>query len=382
MGLAAAVIWVVVLSNIVGCSAEVPTIDVVQQLDLKDDRQPLSGAVRRHLDGMPRDLMEEDSMDSSSMENITVTGLVVNVSQTEQSWALSGLGPQIVGGEKGAFMFDAAPVAQRGELHLFDQSWNSTQINSTRFGRELGQSVDLTNSTDAPVVDESNNGLFDLIPLFQGVQADRNRQRAILGRCILNVNEIVTAKVCTPGFGNKTSCTKWAMNQMSDAMIQLWKNAQSMFCKYKSDCEASICYKYPGPVGPEGMPAAPSESFTNQPIWIEHDQTAVNNQSVPGNLTMVQQHLNFNAELEKMTFCELLSPPKATTSSLGSGYMATRSCFTARRCKMTKLQKGFCVDGTSSNEPPTDIPCPVDNEYALKLKRQEVGLTTILCSQA
>lgn len=360
---------VVVLATIVAGSS-VHTLNADAVIDLGND-------AHYHLDGtVAHDKLGEEG---SSGENVTVSGMVVNVSATQKEWATGGLGPQIVGGETGSYLFDSSPVAQRGELHFSEQSGISPVT------RQLGEAQQLrmrndTNATapNTNIVDEANAGLFDLVPLFQGVQADRARGRSIVGRCIVNVNKTVNYNMCAPGMGNGTGCSKYAISPMSDAMIQLWKNAQSMFCKHTTNCEASLCYKYPGPVGPDGMPAAPVESFTNQPIWIEHNMTVVNNASVPGNQTIVQQHLNFDMQLEKMVFCEYLSPPKLTATSM----MMTRSCLTSRHCAMKKMQRGFCADGTSTNEPPTDVPCPLDAQYLMKLKKQELALTSILCSQA
>jgi len=364
---------VVVLATIVAGSS-VHTLDTDDVIDLSNDAHShLEGTVAHHKLG------EE----GSSGENVTVSGMVVNVSATQKEWATGGLGPQIVGGETGSYLFDSSPVAQRGEL-LFSEQQSGTPTPAP-VTRQLGeaQQLRMRNATNATapntnIVDEANAGLFDLVPLFQGVQADRARGRSIVGRCIVNVNKTVNYNMCAPGMGNGTGCSKYAISPMSDAMIQLWKNAQSMFCKHTTNCEASLCYKYPGPVGPDGMPAAPVESFTNQPLWIEHNMTVVNNASVPGNQTMVQQHLNFDMQLEKMVFCEYLSPPKLTDTSM----MMTRSCLTSRRCAMKKMQRGFCADGTSTNEPPTDVPCPLDVQYLMKLKKQELALTSILCSQA
>lgn len=286
---------------------------------------------------------------------------------------LQGLGPQIVGGESGSLMFDASGVTAAGELLLDNQTDASDAVS------ELSDMLGSSNETEVEKgpLDASFKSLFDLVPLFQGIQSDSIRQRAVVGRCVLNVNQIVTASICaaTNSSGN---CTRHAVKPMSDAMFTLWKNAQSVYCKYNPACEASLCYKYPGAVDADGLAAAQVETFTNQPLWIQHNATAVENKTVSSNTTMVQQYVNFTMALEKIVLCEQLSPPRQTASAM----VQTRNCHTSRRCKMERLTRGHCVDATSAKSPPTTIPCPVDTEYNIKLKLEETKLTSILCSQA
>merc|ERR1711966_254230 len=178
---------VVVLATIVAGSS-VHTLNADAVIDLGND-------AHYHLDGtVAHDKLGEEG---SSGENVTVSGMVVNVSATQKEWATGGLGPQIVGGETGSYLFDSSPVAQRGELHFSEQSGISPVT------RQLGEAQQLrmrndTNATapNTNIVDEANAGLFDLVPLFQGVQADRARGRSIVGRCIVNVNKTVNYNMC------------------------------------------------------------------------------------------------------------------------------------------------------------------------------------------
>lgn len=201
---------------------------------------------------------------------------------------LQGLGPQIVGGESGALMFEASGVSAAGEL-LLDNKTDAADDVNTLVG-EMQDPEESSSSTHETVIDSGRidatfKSLFDLVPLFQGIQADSKRQRAVMGRCVLNVNQIVTASMCaaTNSTGN---CTKYSVKPMSDAMFTLWKNAQSVYCKYSNACEASLCYKYPGAVDEDGLAASPVETFTNQPLWIQHNATSVENRSVPSGPTV------------------------------------------------------------------------------------------------
>lgn len=296
-------------------------------------------------------------------DNVTVAGNTVNTTVTPKEQTES-LGPRIVGGDQGTLGFESSALAQAGEAALN----NPVQ--------RLGEGNETAAEQPAPE-DKSNAGLFDLVPLFQGIQADRERQRALVGRCAVRVNELVSSSACAE---NKTdasgACKEYKMPPMSDAMQALWKNAQSLFCKY-AGCEASLCYKYPGPVGDDGLPVAAYESFKNQAIWIEHNQTTVEGKSVDSDLKIVQQYVSFDIELEKMVFCEKLAP-----SAAPSKVTQVRNCYTSRRCKMKKLVRGHCVDGASPANPPATIACPVDEDYMDKLKLQETELTAILCAQA
>merc|ERR1719272_436123 len=306
----------------------------------------------------------EDRLESSAVENITVVNEEVNTSVVPVTKEQSDLGPQIVGGSQGTLEFASAATTQSEAL----LTSNASNV------YELGEA-------EIAVVDKKNSVLFDLVPLFQGLQADRVRQRAIVGRCAPNVNELVTSSICKPTNSTATdgACTELAMPAMSQAMQTLWKNAQTVFCKHSPQCEASLCYKYPGPVDSTGLASgAPYEVFSNQPIWINHNQTIVENATAFVEAMIVQQYVSFDIALEKIVFCESLTPARPTTA----GYSQARDCHTSRKCTMKKLVRAHCVNPTSAESPAPVIPCPTDLDYITKLKVAELELTAVLCSQA
>merc|ERR1712072_572937 len=259
--------------------------------------------------------------------------------------------------------------------------------------------------------DKANKSLFDLKPLFMGIQADRKRRRGIFGKCILGLNEIVLGSICNSTMlkahkakkkkgseenfleidevdeaapaaakkKKKSDCPGYILPPMSDAMQTLYRNARTNYCKYSSKCDATMCYTYPGPVDRKtGLMSANYQEFKDQPIWITHNQTLVGNNTVALNQTKVWvQLVSFKIELEKVNFCEKINPPVQTVD----GSLKTMSCFTSRRCRMVELTRGKCRDGTSDMATAPLAECPKDTLFKTRRKAKEQQITPMLCAQ-
>lgn len=173
-------------------------------------------------------------------------------------------------------------------------------------------------------------------------------------------------------------CPGYILPPMSDAMVTLYRNARTNYCKYSNKCDASMCYTYPGPVDPKtGLQTANYQTFTDHPIWITHNQTLVGNQTVATNKTVFTQIVDFKIELEKVNFCEKLNPPVQTVD----GNLKTMSCYTSRRCKMIELTRKKCRDATTDLATAPFVDCPKDTLFKSRRKAKEQQITTMLCAQ-
>jgi len=230
-----------------------------------------------------------------------------------------------------------------------------------------------------PMVDKANKSLFDLKPLFMGIQADRMRRRALLGgRCVLSLNELVYSSICAPGHMVKGKCSRYTMPPMSVAMQGLYKNAQTTYCKYNSTCDASMCFNYGGPINPQtGMQVATAHEMKDYPIWITHNQTMKNKKVVPMNETVVAHMIDFRIELEKVVFCEKIDPPVQTAD----GVLKTLNCFASRRCRMDALTRKGCKEASAHRSPAPMTDCPTDPMWVNKTRAQENQITATLCAQ-
>jgi len=230
------------------------------------------------------------------------------------------------------------------------------------------------------VVDKSNKSLFDLLPLFMGIQANPVRRMAMLGgKCVQSLNDIVYSNLCKFGHKSKKdgSCSAYKMPPMSVAMQTLYKNAQTNYCK-NSNCDASLCVQYGGPTDARGLQTANAHVMKDYPLWTWHNQTMKNKKIVPTNETIIAQLVDFNITMKKVVFCEKIDPPMRTAD----GVLKSLNCHTSRRCKMESLQRKGCreVSCKEGQKPPT-IACPTDAMFVNKTRALENSITATLCAQ-
>ena len=137
-----------------------------------------------------------------------------------------GLPPAIFGGSRGDFL--ANPAASAGvTLNTGNRSSGSPLAKSKH---------------------RNFNGLFDLKPLFMGLQADPVRSAAIVGnKCINSLAELhIDTGLCRLGSHNRTTnvCSDYSLPPMSVAMRALYLNAKTNFCKARiipPPCRLSHC---------------------------------------------------------------------------------------------------------------------------------------------
>ena len=71
-------------------------------------------------------------------------------------------------------------------------------------------------------------------------------------------------------------CVKYALEPMSDAMNEIWTNMQNLnfvCAKKRDDCDATLCYKHPGPADSDNEPTADFHTFTQVPLSVVHNKT-------------------------------------------------------------------------------------------------------------
>jgi len=292
-----------------------------------------------------------------------------------------GLGPRIFGGTRGDMVFTVSAVNK--ELGETDEapgkkSQKVTKGNKAKKSKKSKKNIPGKTLARA-ASDKANKSLFDLKPLYMGIQADRKRRRGIFGNCIASMNEMVLAKICKPGKMVKGECMEFTLPPMSVAMQTIYNNVRTNYCRYNTKaCDSIMCYTYPGPVDKQsGLPTARSHTMENYPLWIEHNQTLRNNQTVATNTTMYAHYISFKIELEKVNFCEKINPPAETVD----GSLKTLNCYSSRRCKMVELTRKGCVEGSSSMTPAPKVNCPGDSLFASKRRARENAITAMLCAQ-
>jgi len=244
---------------------------------------------------------------------------------------------------------------------------------------ELGESASVGATTDQTSVDKSYRSLFDLKPLFMGIQADIHRRRALLGGvCIMSLRDMVYDGICKKGHATANGgCSLYSVPPMTVAMQTLFKNAQTNFCKFNATgCDATMCYTYGGPVAPEtGLPQASHHVMKDTPIWVHVHNKEGNGTAVPTD-TVVTQLITIKMSLEKAVFCEKMEPPQQTPE----GHVKVMNCHTSRRCQMLSLERGKCQLASSDTEPAPQTACPTDVEFVKAVEAKEGDLTTTLCS--
>jgi len=302
---------------------------------------------------------------------------------------------------------------------------------AAELGAAKGESAALAKAAKA---DDTNAALFDLVPVFKGIAADPIRRRSLVSNCVSSLKLWVTKKICKSagtaklikkepnpfpkintgsgsgsgkkkgakakkgakkkkskkkkkkkkkkttmlgelGVGSATGsggqkCREWALSPMSDAMRSLWANAQKLFCKRQSDCDGSLCYTPPGPLTNGGLSSKPHHSLKNVPLNVFHNATLSGH-------TVVQQMASIDIKLEKINFCENVTP-EAKYGNL-PGLTQPSQCYTARRCQILNVKYGDCFDGTATSK--TVMKCPDDQVFVKKLLKAQTSLAMALCNK-
>lgn len=274
------------------------------------------------------------------------------------------LPPAIMGGTNGEFVFEVQAVpTSSSESDIIGESADAQQPTFTEFS-----------------IDKAYTSLFDLKPLFMGIQADIHRRRALLGgTCIMSLKDIVQSGICKEGHLQADGkCTFYLVPPMTIAMQTLFNNARTNFCKFNAnDCDATMCYTYGGPVAPQtGLQESSYHVMNDVPIWVHMGSTSTNGTSIAVDQVYTQM-ISFKISLEKVVFCEKIDPPAQTPD----GHVRTLSCHTSRRCKMMSLEHGTCRDASADTEPAPEVACPTDVPFIEQVQAKEKDITSTLCSQ-
>jgi len=279
------------------------------------------------------------------------------------------LPPPIFGGTEGEMMFKVTahlPAAQElGE-------------DSTAFEHSEAEAEEEESAAQS-VGDKAYESLFDLKPLFMGIQADVHRRRALLGGvCLMSLNDVVNEGVCKKGHQSEDgSCSMYSIPPMSVAMQALFKNAKTNFCKFNaSDCDATLCYTYGGPVATTtGLQESTSHVMKNYPIWV-HQTALSGNGTASKTDQVITQMISFKISLEKVVFCEKIEPSQQTTDA----NVRVMNCYASRRCQMRSLVHNGCEEASSDTEPAPQITCPTDVSFVQAVQTKEKDIVATLCS--
>jgi len=275
------------------------------------------------------------------------------------------LPPAVMGGTYGEFTFQVTnPLPD-------DDSAGVTSLGEGESSAQVPTQV-------TAAVDKTFSSLFDLKPLFMGIQADIHRRRALLGGvCVMSLNDIVHEGICKDGHLSDGKCTMYSVPPMSIAMQTLYNNARTNFCKTNSSsCDATMCYNYGGPISPAGQLESSYHVMDNMPIWVHvHESHPSGNGTSVATDQVVTQMISFKISLEKAVFCEKLNPTQTA-----AGDVKVLSCYTSRRCKMLSLEHKGCQDASSDQDPAPSIACPTDVSFIKAVQEKESALTATLCS--
>jgi len=327
-----------------------------------------------------------------------------------------GLPPAIFGGSRGDFL--ANPAASAGvTLNTGNRSSGSPLAKSKH---------------------RNFNGLFDLKPLFMGLQADPVRSAAIVGnKCINSLAELhIDTGLCRLGSHNRTTnvCSDYSLPPMSVAMRALYLNAKTNFCKMNpAGCDTSLCYTYGGTIDPKtGVETSEHQEMKNQAIWVNLRRNVLQpycNKNC-GKKTnqmddqVITQMINFNVTMEKVVFCEKIGSTSkhakdrkkgakkvvktgrrllVLNGTNSSGSLFTKpagttekptnppppptpleaqkkvSCFASRKCQVVNLEHGSCYNATSGKIPAEEITCPTGTAYRTDVAAKTNELVSTLC---
>lgn len=278
------------------------------------------------------------------------------------------LPPPIFGGTEGDFLFKVT-------AHL-----GPTGVAGGSGQRELGETATAkaVATVEQSPVDKAYRSLFDLKPLFMGIQADIHRRRALVGGvCVMSLRDIVHEGICKEGHTSTSgACSMYSVPPMTVAMQALFKNAKTNFCKFNAtDCDATLCYTYGGPVAADtGLQQSSYHTMQNIPIWVRVHKSVTNGTAVPTD-TVITQSISFKITLEKAVFCEKMDPQQTP-----DGHVKVMNCHTSRRCQMLSLEHGECQLASSDTEPAPSVPCPTDLEFVKAVQAKEGELTSTMCS--
>jgi len=277
--------------------------------------------------------------------------------------------------------------------------------------------------------DPANTGLFDLAPVFKGILADKQRRKGLVMNCVNSMKLWVSSTICQrrgmakmlpksnvtdvkfegagsgSGSGKKIStlmelrlgaaqadyvmgkalvakgagpgsagdlkkCRKYAVRPMSFAMRSLWASAQRNFCS-NSRCDATLCYSPSGPLGRSGYPKKKYHTFRQLPLNVVHNKTS-------SGKTIVQQMVDVDMSLEKMSLCEKIAP--SLLSKNKKGFRKPGQCKVTRRCRIINARLGECLDGSRANKAVMD--CPTDKVWVKNLMAAQQDLAMMLCNRA
>jgi len=358
----------------------------------------------------------------------TVVGLGIGESATQDP---SGDSEVLVsGGQKVIASTFTAPITAGSEEKMFyteTQVASSTAIPSQELGELLSTGAAAAEAEALMALetqrnDPTNAALFDLVPIWKGMVADDVRSAAMVENCIPSMDMWITRSICTewgPAVidtdeedeGNSTNatrasyrngllfrkaklklerrdttlgeglkqppadvCRKYSLEPMSDAMNELWQHIQRglfVCSKRNHHCDASLCYRHPGPMDDENEPTAQFHTFSQIPLSVVHNKTQSGD-------TVVQQMVDLDMKLEKINVCEKLTPEVRVP---GSPDMSQPSvCHVAKKCKIVNARFGDCYDGVQENKP--QMTCPDDDDFKQKLRTAQMEIATMMCNRA
>jgi len=176
----------------------------------------------------------------------------------------------------------------------------------------------------------------------------------------------------TPSTTKEKSCIEWGLKPMSDAMNSLWVNAQRAFCKKNAKCDATLCYHYPGPMDTDGLPTAKFHTFKQLPLSVFHNHTQSGE-------TVVQQMVDLDIKLEKISLCEKVRPELQVEGLPGMSQPGM--CTTSRRCQLVKVAYGSCFDG-AFEATKREMNCPDDDFFRAKILSTQMDTVMMLCNKS
>ena len=141
------------------------------------------------------------------------------------------LPPAIFGGMKGEFVFEVStflPAVSADSTAIGESSSARARHGASNAAEDV-QPLQQTATTQL-TVDKAYTSLFDLKPLFMGIQADIHRRRALLGgKCLMSLNDVVQYGICKSGHSKEDGqCTLYSVPPMSVAMQTLFNRPQSI----------------------------------------------------------------------------------------------------------------------------------------------------------
>jgi len=219
---------------------------------------------------------------------------------------------------------------------------------------ELGEGAAVAGTNADAQRIKAQAGLFNLVPLFKKIAEDKKRNEGILFGCITSVKTSGFKEVCRRKKCDKTctkvkgkgrvckkkpgscKCVSVQSAPLTGDAKTIWTNAQKDFCPHNNklgkQCDAVLCYKFPGPTKNGG-------TVLKKPYYtIKRKKLMMEDTDTNGKVNMYAIYYDLNISLEKVVFCEKYNPAIKDAA----GGVINQKCRATKKCTLVKAEMTKC----------------------------------------